>query len=86
MSSSVETTYTVTLDVLNAGSCPGTVSHTIIIGPEFTFFIPNAFSPNDDKINDVIDFSKYQFSSLQIQIFNRWGQEVFKTTDRASLE
>ncbi len=48
-----------------------------------TFFIPNAFTPNNDGYNDVfmpksVDFSqgKYEF-----MIFNRWGEMVFYTND-----
>jgi gliding motility-associated-like protein len=57
---------------------------TLIVNKElglFDFVMPNIVTPNDDKINDAIDFSKYQFSTLQIQIFNRWGQEIFKSDD-----
>jgi gliding motility-associated-like protein len=42
------------------------------------FFVPTAFTPNGDGINDVF-MLKYQciFSSYQLKIFNRWGQLVF---------
>ena len=49
------------------------------ISPEVRFFIPNAFSPNDDNLNDtfkpmIMGIKKYYFS-----VFNRWGEEIFKT-------
>ena len=42
--------------------------------------IPEAFSPNGDKINDVFEvyFIAEQYPDFSIQIFNRWGQPVFK--------
>ena len=43
--------------------------------------MPNVVTPNDDNINDGVDFRKYQFSTFQIHIFNRWGQEIFKSED-----
>lgn len=46
------------------------------------FYIPNAFTPNMDGINDVYKpmiFGRLQ--SYQFTIFNRFGQVVFKTTD-----
>ncbi|HXB40384.1 MAG TPA: gliding motility-associated C-terminal domain-containing protein [Bacteroidia bacterium] len=66
--------------VKDANGC--TDSDTLIIKPEltaFNFAMPNIVTPNNDNINDVIDFGKYQFSSLQIEIYNRWGQKVFES-------
>lgn len=57
-------------------------SDTMIVKPQliaFNFEMPNVVTPNEDNINDVIDFGKYQFSSLQIEIYNRWGQKVFES-------
>ncbi|MGZ3865744.1 MAG: T9SS type B sorting domain-containing protein [Bacteroidia bacterium] len=59
-------------------------SDTLTIRPQlsvFNFEMPNIVTPNDDNINDVVDFKKYQFTTFQIHIFNRWGQEIFKSED-----
>ncbi len=42
--------------------------------------IPEAFSPNGDGINDrfAVDFLAEQYPNFTIEIFNRWGQKVFK--------
>lgn len=46
------------------------------------FFIPNAFSPNDDGINDeFIIFSNCAFESYNIKIFDRWGELLFENND-----
>ncbi|MGZ3865745.1 MAG: T9SS type B sorting domain-containing protein [Bacteroidia bacterium] len=85
-----ETTATITtknigtywVKVKDSNGCVGTDSLTI--RPQlsaFNFVMPNIVTPNDDKINDEIDFSKYQFSAFQLRIFNRWGQEIFKSED-----
>ncbi len=45
-------------------------------------FIPNAFTPNGDGLND--DFgprANGHFNRYQMQIFNRWGQNVFVSAD-----
>jgi gliding motility-associated-like protein len=42
------------------------------------FFIPNAFSPNDDGVNDVYDVVNFGLKSYNITVFNRWGEEIFK--------
>lgn len=47
------------------------------------FFIPTAFSPNGDGINDVFQplLSPYlELESYQLTIYNRWGNQVFQTT------
>jgi len=47
----------------------------------FNFVLPNIITPNNDGINDFIDFSQYQFFTLQLDIYNRWGHHVFQSND-----
>ena len=46
--------------------------------------IPNSFTPNDDGSNDYF-FPRQKFASgvvgFRMSVFNRWGQEVFETTN-----
>lgn len=47
--------------------------------------IPNAFSPNQDGQNDlylITDEEANIIETLDLQIFNRWGQKVFETKDK----
>lgn len=44
------------------------------------FYVPSAFSPNADGINDRFGILAVDFTSLQLQIFNRWGGLVFSST------
>jgi len=39
--------------------------------------IANVFSPNSDGINDEFTFNEYAMESVDVQIFNRWGQMVY---------
>jgi gliding motility-associated-like protein len=43
--------------------------------------VPNAFSPNGDNNNDIL-YVLGSVDKLDFQIFNRWGQQVFHSTDR----
>lgn len=70
-------TYVVTLIVHNADGCYDTVSHEIFIGPEFTFFIPNVFTPNGDKTNDYFFGSGVGIIKYDLWIFDRWGDMIF---------
>ncbi len=41
-------------------------------------FIPNVFSPNQDGENDLWEVTASEVNSLNIQVFNRWGEQVYK--------
>lgn len=44
--------------------------------------MPNAFTPNGDGKNDVFGLTNAKFQKLlRFEVYNRWGQEVFSTTD-----
>ena len=47
--------------------------------------MPNAFSPNADNNNDIFRTNGKNVASVSLAIYNRWGQEVYKseTTDLA---
>jgi gliding motility-associated-like protein len=56
------------------------VSKTIIVDAETTIIIPNVFSPNGDGVNDGFFINSTGLESLNCDIFNRWGQLVYKLT------
>ena len=74
-------TYTATLTVQNIFGCTSTVSHPIIIDPEFTFFIPNAFSPNGDGVNDFFYGKGVGIAKYELFVFDRWGNLIFAADD-----
>ena len=51
---------------------------------DHTYFLPNAFSPNGDGINDVFQpmGNVIVAETYRLEIFDRWGQEVFLTNDQ----
>lgn len=44
-------------------------------------FIPGGFSPNNDGVNDKLVIENTGFNKLSIEIFNRWGNRVYKSAD-----
>jgi gliding motility-associated-like protein len=70
------------LKVTNQEGCVGNDSIRIKYydGPEM--YIPNAFSPNGDGINDYFRFIPVGIIEYRyFRIFNRWGQEVYSSTN-----
>lgn len=43
-------------------------------------FIPNAFTPNGDDFNDIFRIRSNFVEEMELVVYNRWGQEIFKTT------
>ena len=70
--------YCITLVATNA-SCKDSTTACIDIAPEYTFYIPNAFSPNGDGRNDEFFGIGRHISSYQMTIYNRWGELIFYT-------
>jgi len=54
---------------------------TFICGEPF-IYIPNAFSPNSDKENDVLFVRGQLIEGMIFRVFDRWGEMVFESTDR----
>jgi gliding motility-associated-like protein len=48
--------------------------------------MPNVFTPNGDKQNDVFTFKMENIVELDIQIFNRWGNLMYSTNDPENFE
>ncbi len=77
---SITTTYTVTGTSPNG--CVEIETVTVTILPLGNVFVPNAFSPNGDGLNDKIKLLvDGDFENIVFQIFNRWGELVFETDD-----
>ncbi len=74
-------TYLATLLVVNSFGCIDSVQHYVEIGPEFTFFIPNAFTPNSDGTNDFFFGQGIGIVDYDLFIFDRWGNEIFHGHD-----
>lgn len=73
--------YNVTQIVINNYGCRDTISYPIRVQSEFTFFIPNAFTPNGNGINDVFMGKGIGIKDFEMLIFDRWGNLIFKSTD-----
>lgn len=75
--------YTVQLMVTDSIGCVDSMRVDIEILEEFLVHIPNAFSPNNDGINDhfFIEITDLDPQDYQFQVFDRWGNVVFETNE-----
>jgi gliding motility-associated-like protein len=74
-------TYTVMQVVTNTFGCKDTAYSTVLIRPEFLFWIPNAFTPNDNGLNEIFRPIMMGVHDYRFMIFDRWGERIFETTD-----
>ena len=56
-------------------------SNTVSVEKPYALYAPNAFSPDSDGINDFFKISGQGILDFQIEIYNRWGQMVYKSDD-----
>lgn len=73
--------YTVIQFVSNAFGCKDTLAKVIEIRPGFTFYIPNAFSPNGDGTNDIFKGTGVGIKTYTLMVYDRWGNLVFTSND-----
>ena len=56
-------------------------SNTISVEKPYALYAPTAFSPDGDGINDYFNVVGQGLTNYSIEIYNRWGQMVFKSND-----
>lgn len=74
-----EGTYSVTVTDEN-----GCLAMNSVFVDEFCptkFYVPSAFSPNADGINDKFAVFAVDFTSISLAVYDRWGGQVFQSTD-----
>lgn len=78
------TTYSLVATTIDG--CDAHDSVTVIVLNDAHIYIPNAFSPNNDGINDYLWVRSLGIVDLEFfRIYNRWGEVVFETTDQSIL-
>lgn len=75
--------FTINLQVTTDHGCIDQTARTLIVEPDFMFYVPNAFTPNENGVND--GFRGYgegiQWDTYQMSIFDRWGELIYYTED-----
>jgi gliding motility-associated-like protein len=73
--------YTIVQYIESADGCKDTALVSIEIKDDFTFYMPNSFTPNDDGFNETLNAYGIGIVQFHIQVFNRWGQLLFTSND-----
>jgi gliding motility-associated-like protein len=55
------------------------MSNTADAYPKSTLYIPSAFTPDGDGVNDAFGAKGKNIISLKMKIYNRWGELVYET-------
>ena len=76
-------TYTVWLYTASGYGCTDSVSHTVVVEDAFTFYAQNAFTPDNNGLDDVFlpKGSGWDPAAFDLAIFDRWGNLCFESKD-----
>jgi gliding motility-associated-like protein len=75
-------TYTVKYTVTDAlTGCESETEKTIVVTPYFRLFIPSAFSPNGDGLNDIFEISGSAIEEYDLSVFDRWGVKMYQSSN-----
>ncbi len=74
------TDYVVTVTYNN--NCFATASIQVTVENNLPVFIPNSFTPNGDGNNDVFQIFGQGIKTVDLKIFNRWGEKVYESSNQ----
>lgn len=73
--------FKVTLIAVNSHGCADTTYREVIIDPDYVIYIPSAFTPNGDEVNDTFGAKGSFIMDYEMDIFDRWGGVIYQTKD-----
>ena len=75
----------VTQVVVHPEKCVDSLTQFVDVEPKVTFFMPTAFSPNEDTVNELFRGNGFTrgVTNFKLEIWNRWGEKIFETSDPA---
>ncbi len=74
-------TYNIRLITTSENGCMDTTYGKINIKGEFAIYIPNAFTPNGDGVNDFFTPLGIGVKDFEMLIYDRWGLKIYSSED-----
>lgn len=74
-------TYRIRLVTTSENGCVDTTYGKINIKGEFAIYIPNAFTPNGDGVNDLFSPLGIGVKEFEMIIYDRWGLKIYSSED-----
>jgi gliding motility-associated-like protein len=71
--------YCASLVIMDMHGCKDTATECLDIEPFPTLYIPDAFTPNGDGLNDVFTAKGRYIKAFDMYIFDRWGMQLYHT-------
>jgi gliding motility-associated-like protein len=72
-------TYPIALVVSNVQGCSDTIIKPVVVMSDFALYVPNAFTPDGDGLNDLFGPVMRGVESYHFVIVDRWGETLFET-------
>ena len=74
--------FDVSLTVITSlAQCEADFEAYVTVRPNYSFFVPNAFSPNNDGLNDVFRTYTSGVKEFELFLFDSYGKMVFNSSD-----
>lgn len=73
--------YPVALLVTSDHGCLDTIVRTVYVGEDFGLYVPNAFTPNNDGVNDIFQPKGFGIVKYTLRIYDRWGETLLFTNN-----
>jgi gliding motility-associated-like protein len=74
-------TYQVRLITTSDQGCIDTTFRYVRIKEDFGIYIPNAFTPNNDNVNDFFTILGLGIKDFEMFIYDRWGIQIFNSSE-----
>ncbi|MBS1647885.1 MAG: gliding motility-associated C-terminal domain-containing protein [Bacteroidetes bacterium] len=73
--------YNVTLMVKTPQGCYAQITKPLIVQDVYTLYVPNAFTPNGDGLNDIFTAVGEGINTFSLDVFDRWGLLIYHSND-----
>ena len=71
-------TYIITLSCTSLNGCKKEATKIVNVGEsDFAIYVPNTITPNGDGLNDLFKVYGFGISSINVKIYNRWGEMIY---------